>query len=231
MDMKWDFGAVAFLDILGFSSFIDQDAKSVLPIHLERIRESIAEAKAEEIAKHLELRAFSDSIILSTDLSTNSVLNLFHAVVRLQQKFISRGVLVRGGVAFGKHYADSDLIYSEGLVAAYKLERDTARFPRVVASVDILDWLLNHKDVTEKIKEEIHGILLKDRDGLVFLNYMEPNLLPAHLKLLNSYNAIDLTASVLEKLRWLADFHNFYAKGCNPDLIFDGAGTENFRSL
>lgn len=219
----WSYGAVAFLDILGFSSLVEEDARSASPIHLERIIDSLRDAKASESAKELDLRAFSDSIVISAALTPTAIHSLFLAVMALQRSFISKGVLIRGGIAFGKHYAGPDAIYSEALISAYKLERDKARFPRILIDTNLLDWFLNDPATTVELKESAKKHLLRDRDEFVFLSYLEKEGIHSHLALLQTYSVKSVSPSVLEKLQWLAGYHNYSTERFGSNDFIGGA--------
>jgi hypothetical protein len=224
---KWDYGVVAFIDVLGFSSLVAADAASLEPSHLDRLRTSLQEVKA--AAVDLDIRAFSDSIVISSALTSANVTNLLQSVLNLQRIFVRRSVLVRGAIAFGKHFADLDLIYSEALIRAYQEERDHARFPRILVNKDLLDWLMHDAGTTEEIKTAVNLLLLTDRDNRVFLNYLSVGALESHLKLLNGYDTGAATASVLEKIQWLAEYHNYVAGKAGSTFSCDGPLLRGFR--
>jgi len=209
----WDYGLVAFLDVLGFSSYVRFDSRSVDPEHLQKLLDALTEVRQSTIGKSVDLRAFSDSVILSAPFSLEGVGHLVSVVIGLQRIFIRRNVLVRGGIAFGKHFADANAIYSEALVTAYELERDHARFPRVLIDPNLFDWFINDNRLGLELRDAVARNLLRDRDGRLFLHYLDAELLPAHESLLRNYEPAQLTASVLEKVQWLAEYHNYTVSG------------------
>src|SRR6266571_1072790 len=187
MPTAWNYGVVAFIDVLGFANFVEQDASSLTPTHLENFLECLKEARASTPVEHLDVRAFSDSIIISTGLSSVEVTELLVAAVTLQRIFIKRGVLIRGAVAFGKHYSDRDLIYSEALVRAYRREREMARFPRILIDTDLLDWYLHDPGTSADLSGKSLLLMLRDRDNQIFLHYLDDGSAAAHRDLLRSY--------------------------------------------
>ena len=231
MPAAWNYGVVAFIDVLGFASFVEQDASSLTPQHLDNFLACLQAVRASTPVEHLDVRAFSDSIIISTGLSSVEVTELLVAAVALQRIFIQRGVLVRGAVAFGKHYLDKDLIYSEALVRAYRRERDMARFPRILIDRDLLDWYINDAGTTNELARQAIPLMLRDRDNQVFLHYLNNNSVAAHRDLLLSYKLDGVTASVLEKLQWMAEYHNYFAKSKAPAILFAGPLVADFRPL
>jgi hypothetical protein len=229
MAINWDYGVVAFLDVLGFANFVESDAKSLHPKHLDKLLHCIKEVKA--AAKDLDVRAFSDSIVISAPLNSGNVANLLHNVANLQRIFVRSGVLVRGAIAFGKHFADENLVYSEELISAYVEERDDARFPRILVNKNLLDWFMNNAETDEASRAAVAPILLADRDSRVFLNYLDPESLQSQLKVLREYQVQNVSPTVLEKIQWLAGYHNYVAAQLDVASTFDGPMLQGFRKI
>lgn len=229
MEATWSYGAVAFIDVLGFSALVSSDSKSIEPIHLEKLRALLGKVK--EASPNLDVRAFSDCITIAAPLTSERVAHLFESVISLQRLLVGGGVLVRGGVAFGKHFADDTLVYSEALIRAYLLERDKARFPRVLADPDLLDWYFHNSDTTPEAAHAVKALLLTDRDNQVFLNYLRLDDLEQHLAVIQTYKVDNATPSVLEKVQWLGQYHNFIAHSVNSPHVFSGPMLDGFREI
>ncbi|WP_147432210.1 hypothetical protein [Pararobbsia silviterrae] len=229
MEANWSYGAVAFVDILGFSALVTADSNSIQPNHLEKLRALLGKVK--EASQGLDIRAFSDCIVISAPLKSDRVTLLFNSVISLQRLLVGGGVLVRGGVAFGKHFADDTLIYSEALIRAYLLERDKARFPRILVDPDLLDWYFHNNDTTPENTNATKSLLLTDRDNQIFLNYLQHQTLDEHLTTIKTYNTNNATPSVLEKIQWLGQYHNYIAKITNSDHVFSGPMLDGFREI
>src|SRR5258708_5671754 len=118
-----DFGVVGFLDILGFSDMVTADSEGQTATYLPRILEVVAVVRNTPGAAEFNLRVFSDSIVLSTALSEENILRLIQIVRTIQREFVKRNILIRGGVAYGKHFVDPVVLFSHALVRAYELER------------------------------------------------------------------------------------------------------------
>lgn len=229
MSVEWSYAAVAFIDVLGFSSFVESDARSIEPARLLALRELLAGVK--DGAAALDVRAFSDSITISAPLESKAIAQLLKTVLNLQIRFVSGGVLVRGGIAFGKHYGDETLIYSEALIRAYELERDKARFPRILIDKNLLDWYFHNNATELKDAEAVKSVLLVDRDDFTFLNYLSVESIETHLNVICSYHVQNATPSVLEKIQWICQYHNFIAERNNSPHIYDGPMLSGFRSI
>lgn len=228
---SWDYGVVALLDILGFSELVKADAGSPEPKHLSKLAACLRKARQSPTTQTLEIKIFSDSIIIAGRLSPTDVINVICAIAELQRIFIPDKFLIRGAVALGKHYSDVDSIYSEALVRAYNLEKEQARFPRVVIDEHLLDWFINTDDTTEKMKQVLYGITLKDRDNFAFVHYLDVATIDQHKELISSYDLKKISASVLEKIQWLATYHNHTAEALNPDLVISGRFANGFQRL
>jgi len=228
MNGSWSFGVVAFIDILGFSAIVEADARVSKPTKLWAIHELLA--NVQDTAPMLDVRAFSDSITISAHLDSAMVTQLLVSVVDLQRKFTSNGVLVRGGIAFGKHFSDATLIYSEAMIRAYLLERDKARFPRVLIDKDLLDWYFHNLNTQARDAKVVESIILTDRDDYVFVDYLDTHSLETHLHTINAYDVKKATPSVLEKVQWLCHYHNFKAEKCASQCVYVGSMLNGFRS-
>jgi hypothetical protein len=227
MNAEWAYGAVAFIDILGFTALVEADSKSLHASRMETLRTLLVNVK--DTSRDLDVRAFSDSITIATPLTLVGVINLFEAVTSLQRRLVNGGVLVRGGIALGKHFADEILVYSEALIQAYLLERDKARFPRILADGDLLDWFFHHGEITDAQQETLRSMLLVDRDNQLFIDYLLPEDIDQHLAILNTYKPKNATPSVLEKIQWLGQYHNFVATKNNHHATFSGPMLDGFK--
>jgi hypothetical protein len=229
MNLDWMYGAVAFIDILGFSAMVSSDSNSLEPRHLAKLQTLIRKVK--ESSPDLDLRAFSDSITISVPLKSERIAYLLSSVSALQRMLVSEGVLVRGGVAFGKHFADDSLVYSEALINAYILERDKARFPRILVDPNLIDWYFHNIETSTSDAKKVKQLLLTDRDNQIFLNYLNHECIQQHLSTLEKYNIEDATPSVLEKIQWLGQYHNFIAESTSSSHFFSGDMLNGFREI
>ncbi|WP_415915427.1 hypothetical protein [Pseudomonas amygdali] len=62
-------------------------------------------------------------------------------------EFLENGLLIRGGIAYNKHFESTHITYSHALTDAYNLESSKSIFPRI----------LIHKSVIAKLKNESQG--------------------------------------------------------------------------
>jgi hypothetical protein len=208
------YAVTAFLDILGFGAMVERDSRAAVPVHLPKILEVTDAVHQTFAGSGVELRVFSDSIIISASLNPDAILALIQSCANLQRLFLERCVLLRGGIAFGKHYEDERVLFSSSLIGAYLLESKRARFPRILIDSNTLDYFWNDPDTGDAQRGTLSELLLRDRDGEIFLNYVSNAFIPAHETLIRDYaKTVGLQqGTVLEKIQWLFDYHNHVAR-------------------
>ncbi len=130
---------VAFLDILGFSSMVD-DSKVDTPLRLKlkRATEIIYESThTNETGRCVS--TFSDSAVISYPLNRESSLFcLLIDIIHLQLKLGAIGIFIRGGISIGDCFHDGNLIFGPAMNESYQFEHEVAKWPRVVISEDTL---------------------------------------------------------------------------------------------
>jgi hypothetical protein len=207
------YAVVAFLDFLGFRAMVQADAGIDGPVYLPLILEALDRVERSVNEAGLEISQFSDSIVVSSPFEPERVAHLVAIVCDLQRLLVERGIAIRGGIAFGRHYAQDGRLFSQALVTAYELESRRARFPRVLVDPNLLDWLLNHPDARKTDTDSVRANLMKDRDGELFLHYLDDGLISSHTSLIRSALRLgeDGDAGVLSKAHWLVDYHEYMA--------------------
>lgn len=191
---------VAFVDLLGYKQMVihDSEAASGESQYVEKLYNISKQVKG-LVDQTIELKFFSDCVVLSTPPAFPSFQAICKACCELQSSFFAQGILVRGGISFGKHFSDADFLFSRGLVDAYLLEVEKARTPRIIISPDLMDLFQEHP----------MNFLIKERDGLAFVDYLDPqksDQIKTAQTLVDSGIGNPLLA---EKLIWLGEYVNF----------------------
>ncbi|MFA8393826.1 hypothetical protein ACEPUD_27335 [Burkholderia ubonensis] len=230
--MQLNYSVVAFLDVLGFSAMVERDSAAVEPRYLPVFVEIFGEVGA-EAREDVSLKMFSDSVVIEASLSPQNVVRVLEIVGDLQRRFLRRHILLRGGVAFGKHFMDRYVTFSQALVAAYGIESRIARFPRVVASGDLLNYTWHHSDATPELHEKLRGLLAVDRDGAIFVDYLNNDPLQVFREHVECCLSTGKSPheTVLEKMRWLLDYYNFQANRSGQVPIESSHFTNGFSAL
>lgn len=208
---------VFFLDILGFSELVRACAeKPELVESLLQILTEYDDLKSSMRANllrpdGLEITTLSDGIVVSAPFeSFRSELDLewlfvVTAVSTLAVRLLKEGFPVRGAGTIGWLHHSSDIVFGEGLLEAYRLERSVAIYPRLILS----------ESLVERFGLEL---CYRDKDGQATLNWM---LLGAKgnedLSKLSGVIARILEAKmsdqstpegVIQKYHWLANTYN-----------------------
>lgn len=164
---------VAYLDILGASSRINQSAESQnasLNL-LHNLYTAVMDLSAQmgiDGYKDLKFKIFSDNIIIAKELRDEQIEQDVLVLLNCVSHFMCHSVgdcvgwLARGGVTIGELYIDDTIVWGTGLIRAYELEDKAAIYPRVVLDHSIVQIL-------DKLRSDY---LRRDEDGLCFLNYM-----------------------------------------------------------
>lgn len=197
---------VAFLDVLGFSEMVRSDVNSddqVFLSKLFRCHQSASQIFRDD--PNCSVTQFSDSIVVAKPYNAESFGWFVTRVAEYQRLLLDEQLLCRGGIAVNKHFSNGSFTFSAGLIAAYKVESKSARYPRVVVSPEVLDLVL--PDMVSP-----PPFLVEEDDGLLFVDYIGATARRRPKKLLGSVNAVVSSLldseepSVREKGLWLASY-------------------------
>ncbi|MFC5683398.1 hypothetical protein ACYE2N_05630 [Flavobacterium sp. MAHUQ-51] len=201
---------VAFMDILGFSAIIeeyDSDESSnilnelhdTLEIAIKLSIEKMIDPKSQtDVKEYLEYRMFSDCICISLPFIEfgNDFHIQFHSLSSIvkayQLAMMQKGFFVRGGISIGSFYADKNMIFSGGLVKAYKLEQ-AAIYPIIAIDDNVIERLQHN------FKENEKGLFIKDT-MLIYKNNQSKIFLNPFDFLDNSTKYLNYLNSTLENL-------------------------------
>ena len=178
-----------FLDILGFKSLIGDSlnepsdaarkmsfmgAMTVPRIHsalsmINRAMTSSLPGLGDSIKTSKQVTQFSDSIVVSYSLKERgAVFEMLYDIYLLQLDLIQRGLLVRGAIASGPLFHDSQVVFGPALVDAAELEK-IAMYPRVILDRDIVN--LGSVDMHGDPNQTIQSLIKQDLDGMYFIDY------------------------------------------------------------
>jgi len=235
--IRYDNKIVTFLDILGFRNLVFQDKgdsiKSIRKLDLA-LRKSI-ELLDEYDQKWFSAKLFSDCICLSCN---DNDLDIMLREVALLQLFLTiEGIFLTGAIARGLHFENERLIFSEGLINAYEMQ-DGEKYPRVIVNGTLLERM--KKESCSHYGGQLSLFLIEGPDGRQFLDYLQPLVEEDGLKgemesLLESHkNAIIQkvlenikSPKVLDKYRWLSQYHNFkFREFYEPEDYFEASFEE-----
>ena len=114
------------------------------------------------------MTAFSDSYVLSEREHGWQVLA---AVQLLGSHFLTKGILTRGSVLYGRAYHRNGVLFGPGIVEAYNCERKVAWYPRVLVSDEVAEGEWDYH-TGPRWKERL---LQRDSDGSWYINLLVPS--------------------------------------------------------
>lgn len=165
--MKPSYAYCALIDVLGYRQRLKEDQdeggatfKDDLEVAL-RCLDSVNSAV-------FSVQAISDTIVI-TCTSHDRLTEFLDVLKQVFIGFLHRGLYVRGGVAYSKHFQSNRLTYSHAIARAYELESGSAIYPRIVVDKNIVDM-----DAGPSSLHSLRGsgsIYL--HNGLYFLNVID----------------------------------------------------------
>jgi hypothetical protein len=187
-----------FIDILGFSSLItktekDPDLLNKILESLDLIsncRDLLNESNLTQVVRpvleknagtaihntiplkssqFVKSTSFSDSLVLSSEVSIKGWLNHILALILLTHRLLDLGILIRGGTTIGKLYQKGNIVLGTALVDSYKIESEISNYPRILISNKALE---NLKTIEEEEKS-LSNFYSQDKDGVYFLDFLE----------------------------------------------------------
>ncbi|MCL2404508.1 MAG: hypothetical protein FWC92_03055 [Defluviitaleaceae bacterium] len=188
---------VIFIDILGSQS--RNDFHELYEINELFHSELLGNQKQEReyVAYRRHIYTFSDCAYIFYDYKDNVEIArqnlgaLFEVALcncePLLLKFLSKGLIFRGGVAYGDVYYDEskNMFFGEAVNKAFKYENDIAKYPRIIVDKFVGDTITHHfKKVVQHYdksnmsnfmpnpKEQDGCIVKLDTDGQYHLHYL-----------------------------------------------------------
>ncbi len=114
------------------------------------------------------VQAISDTIILTC--STHENFEEFLAILKtVSVAFLQRGLYVRGGVAYSRHFQSGRLTYSHAVARAYEIENKNAIYPRILLDKNIVEMYKSGTGLPNIFQKN----LLAEQNGNFFINILD----------------------------------------------------------
>jgi hypothetical protein len=196
--LKYENRLIAFIDILGFKEIVRSSEKdsskieflySVLDylksweipenwnLQLVEIEEDAQKRGVEnfDIRGKTNTTAFSDSIVVSVKVENNvneMASTLIANLAYIGAILFEKGILFRGGITIGNLiHNEKGTVFGQGLIEAYQLETNSAKFPRIILSNKLIQKL-NYPLETKRNRYPYHQYLERHEDGCVGFHQM-----------------------------------------------------------
>jgi len=256
---------VCYADILGYSKLSEEalkqgqghkflnELRTALTKAYDRIREN---SNHFNIKQFFSVKVFTDNIVVGypiQNIKSNhgepELGDIFWTFAEFQAGLASEGFLIRGGIAFGDHYMDDDIVFGDALLEAVKFDKSGGP-PRLTISSSAIKMIRKQlKSWGSAENSPYNQDLLEDADGSIFLSYLEwafiaypdggvfLDLIQKHqetiIKGLTRYGG---QPGIRSKYEWAASYHNYVCQNfmnknpipSNPDAdeILVGATIE-----
>ncbi|MDE6259789.1 MAG: hypothetical protein K2M42_02835 [Oscillospiraceae bacterium] len=152
--MQYTQNFVAFVDILGFSSYVSKEENAAKTQDLFTFVEKFRFFYNTSPKLDTKVSFFSDSIVITSSNIESIIIAIYIAESYLQKNL---GLLFRGGICHGKYYHDNNVTFGPAVVSAYRLEKQ-AIYSRIIIE----------KEICSQLQQEL--FLFRDIDGYVCCN-------------------------------------------------------------
>ncbi|NHQ61111.1 hypothetical protein G9409_11070 [Chlorobium sp. BLA1] len=185
--MNYENRITVFIDILGFKEIIRKTCDNngndlsekvdLLNESLLMIRDYLDIDKPDEhFSKSKKITQFSDSIVISfEETETSEIYYTLSDILGLLVNLTRRGIICRGGIAYGKLIHTDKILFGPAMVTAYETESKAALYPRVILDISIIELAAKHHAKHHTPKDELNAIkdiVSVDGDGMLYVDYI-----------------------------------------------------------
>jgi len=232
---------VCYADILGYSQLSIEATrtgqgekflshlKKALNTSYERVRKH---ANGWDGSEFFSLKIFTDNIVVGYPIPKKDIGygeaeldEVFSTFAEFQVGLAMEGFLVRGGIAFGNHYMDDEIVFGDALIEAVAQDKSTGP-PRISLAPSAVKMLQRHFGFYGKTQFAPQYVdILSDSDGTIFLNYLEEafavypdggiffEVIKGHRNtIIEGLKEYKGNPGVRSKYEWAARYHNFVCK-------------------
>ena len=243
---------VAFLDILGFEKMVHDNNTEAINSYLKSVSEgikSVNDVYFNDKKRTIESIVISDSIILSIEKNkdhSKSLLDLLQlciSVAMIQSILAEKNIWLRGGISCGDTHFDQSnhQIIGPAYIAAYNIEQNISKYPRVVLDSKIIKELdftnaeelitaLNTRSNNNHILYSWKNQYSIKQDIPLFIDYFgfflgnsdfsrDTKDLHLNQTIDNISNSIYTNMSAYAKHKWSAEYLNSVLVRMNPKLF------------
>lgn len=154
----------ALIDVLSYRYRLEEDQKSGKLDFKDDLEESLNILNSVNNAV-FRVQAISDTIIITCSNHEN-FLEFMDIIKKVFLKFLERGLFIRGGIAYSRHFESGRLTYSHAIARSYELESNQAIYPRIVIDDNIIEMYKTNNQLTNIFNVD----LIVQQNGIYFLH-------------------------------------------------------------
>lgn len=165
--MKSEYVYTALIDVLSYRNRLQEDINSGQESFKDDLIQSLSIFDNINTAI-FGVQAISDTIIITCN-RHDRFFEFLEILKSVFIAFMSKGLLIRGGVAYSKHFQSGRITYSHAVARSYEIESKIAVYPRIVIDKNILDMYETANHLPSIFNK---NILIKQND-ITFLNIID----------------------------------------------------------
>lgn len=230
---------VCYADILGYSTLSKEALKTRKGLQfLKKLRYALSNAyeRVREVSKgsgkddtFFAMKVFTDNIVVGypihgpgQDYGETELAHIFSIFAEFQAGLAMEGFFLRGGIAFGEHYMDDDIVFGDAFLEAVEQDKGGGP-PRITLAPSAIKNVRHHLDFFGEVnRAPQYEDLLEDADGTIFLNYLDHaflafpdgsiffDLIERHQQaIVEGLKTYRVNAGIRAKFEWAARYHNY----------------------
>lgn len=231
---------VCYADILGYSELSRTSLeRGEGDAFLQNLHAALVNAY-KRVRKHSDgwsekefiVKIFTDNIVVgypltrfASTLGEPELGKIFTVFAEFQLGLIMEGFLVRGGIAFGKHFMDDDIVFGDALLEAIAQDKNGGA-PRISLAPSAVEALRYHLGFygDGKHAPQRHDVL-EDAEGTIFIHYLNQAFLGfpeagIFFDVFEKHKATIVQGlernkgmpSIRAKYEWAARYHNYVCR-------------------
>lgn len=165
--MKPTYIYTALIDVLAYRYRLEQDQKNGELTFKEDLQGALS--IFDEInGAVFGVQAISDTIIITCN-SHDNFIEFLGVLKSVFIAFLDKGLFIRGGVAYSRHFENGRLTYSHAVARAHELEDKNAIYPRIIIDENIVGMYSSSAELSDLVGQS----LLVKQNGVFFLNVVD----------------------------------------------------------
>lgn len=168
---------IAYIDLLGTKEYVEKGDDNVIFDYIYEAYTLATKGFVEDKVwgfDDIKYKIFSDNLLVAIKAEKENLPEAYNTIycylVMLLLMLITKGVLFRGGMTYGKLAIDDTIVWGKGLIEVVQIEEKIAIYPRIVLSDSLVNTLKSF--LKENMSFEDEYSCFTDFDGCVYFDYI-----------------------------------------------------------